>query len=97
SGATIAAPAFPAAFLWFPRPLRWARPAVGLLAATTACLLGPIVAVLVQGAAMSPLLDGLLFAWLAGNLLGGAALLAARAIRSADRHALAPVAIGFGL
>ena len=48
TAATIAAPALSAVVLWFPRPLRWARPVLGLLAALTVCLVVPIVAVLAQ-------------------------------------------------
>jgi signal transduction histidine kinase len=97
SGATVAAAAFPAVFLWFPRPLRLAVPATWLLAATTTGLLAPIALALARGAAMSALLDGLLFAWLASSLIAAAALLVGRATRSADRHALAPIAVGVGL
>jgi hypothetical protein len=97
SSATIAAPAFAAVFLWFPRPLGRARPAAGLLAAVTLGLVAPIVVIFARGAGIPPLLDGLLFAWLAANLLGGALLLAARAISSVSRHTLAPIVIGAGL
>ncbi|HEV8636743.1 MAG TPA: HAMP domain-containing sensor histidine kinase [Chloroflexota bacterium] len=97
SSSVVAAPAFAAVFLRFPRPLRWARPVALVLAAITACLVASIVALFVGGSGTPPALDSLLFAWLAANLLGGAGLLTARAINSAHRHTLAPIVIAVGL
>src|SRR5205807_591322 len=91
SSATVAAAAFATVFLWFPRPPRHARWLSAGLAALSAGLLIPLGVLYARGEGAPPLLESILFVWLGGNLSAGALLLAARAVRPANRHALAPL------
>jgi signal transduction histidine kinase len=93
----VAAPALAAVFLWFPRQLRWARSVATLLAVGAVALVVPTATVFTGERVMPPLLDGLLFAWLAASLLGSAGLLAARAMKASERHTLVPILVGVGL
>jgi len=97
SSATVASAAFTVVFLWFPRPVRHARWIVTGLAAVSATLLIPLAVLYARGEGEPPLLESILFIWMGGNLIAGALLLAARAVRPANRHALAPLALGVGL
>ena len=67
------------------------------LATISATLLIPLAVLYARGEGEPPLLESILFIWMGGNLIAGALLLAARAVRPANRHALAPLALGVGL
>src|SRR5207247_9068420 len=97
SSATVAAAAFTTVFLWFPRPLWQAHWLSAGLGAISTGLLIPLGVMYVRGEGAPPLLESMLFVWLGGNLGAGAPLLAARAVRPANRHALTPLALGVGL
>jgi len=97
SSATVASAAFTTVFLWFPRPVRHARWLIAALAMGSAILLIPLAVLYARAEGEPPLLESILFVWMGGNLIAGAVLLAARAVRPANRYALAPLALGVGV
>jgi signal transduction histidine kinase len=97
SAATVAPAAFTTLFLWFPRPLRYAHQLASGLAVVCAALLSALAILYARGEGAPPLLESSLFIWLGGNLVVGTIVLALRAISPANRHILAPLALGVGL
>jgi hypothetical protein len=97
SSATVASAAFTTVFIWFPRPLRGARWLTIGLATVSTGLVIPLVVVYSRGEGTPPPLETSLFVWMGGNLVVGTLLLAARALRPANRYVLAPLALGVGV
>jgi hypothetical protein len=92
TSAVVASAAFTTVFLWFPRPLRYARWLIGALLLLSVCLVVRLIVLYGRGDGAPPALESSLFMWLGGNLVAGLALLGARSVRPANRHVLAPLA-----
>lgn len=92
--ATVAAPAFLALFLRFPRPLSASPWLARLLVGATLALVGALAFFFLTAETTPRELNTVLTGWLGGNLLGGLLLLTVRAVRSSERLTLAPIVVG---
>ncbi len=94
TAAILATPSLAAVFLRFPRPLRGATRASRLQLAISLVLAGGAAYSDSSSTAYPQVLSSALSLWFVGNVALTCALVALRLSRPADRHSLAPVAVG---